>query len=64
MVTAEQCPRIPGEFLEEQRRELGPLLFRQEYNCEFVDDAETLFSTEIVEAAFYPGIAPLFPIAA
>ena len=54
-VTAEQCPRIPGEFLAEQERELGPLLYRQEYCCEFVDDAEALFSSELVEAAIDPG---------
>jgi Terminase large subunit, T4likevirus-type, N-terminal len=63
-VTAEQCPRIPPEFLAEQERELGPLLYRQEYACEFVDDAETLFSSEIVEAAFDPRVRPLFPVAA
>jgi Terminase large subunit, T4likevirus-type, N-terminal len=63
-VTAEQCPRIPADFLREQERELGPLLFRQEYACEFVDDAEALFSTEIVEAAFDAGIRPLFAAAA
>jgi hypothetical protein len=44
-VTAEQCTRIPSEFLAEQQRELGPLLYRQEYCCEFVDSAETLFSS-------------------
>jgi Terminase large subunit, T4likevirus-type, N-terminal len=59
-VSAERCPRIPAEFLREQERELGPLLYRQEYCCEFVDDAETLFASEIVEAAFDAGIRPLF----
>jgi hypothetical protein len=59
-VTAEECPRIPAEFLEEQARELGPLLFDQEYLCRFVDSAETLFATALVEAAFDPAIRPLF----
>jgi Terminase large subunit, T4likevirus-type, N-terminal len=63
-VPAEDCPRIPAEFLAEQERELGPLLFRQEYRCEFVDSAETLFSSELVEAAFDPAVRPLFAQAA
>ena len=49
--------------MREQERELGPLLYRQEYGCEFVDDAEALFSSALVEAAFDPGIPPLFGVA-
>jgi hypothetical protein len=56
----DDCPRITAEFLEEQRRELGPLLFDQEYLCRFVDSAETLFSAALVERAFDAGITPLF----
>jgi Terminase large subunit, T4likevirus-type, N-terminal len=62
-IPAEQCPRIPEEFLREQERELGPLLYRQEYCCEFVDDAEALFSSELVEAAIDPAVWPLFGVA-
>jgi hypothetical protein len=59
-ITGEECRRIPAEFLEEQRRELGPLVFDQEYLCRFVDSAETLFSSKLVEAAFSAAIKPLF----
>jgi Terminase large subunit, T4likevirus-type, N-terminal len=62
-IPAEKCPRIPAEFLREQERELGPLLYRQEYCCEFVDDAEALFASELVEAAIDPGVKPLFGVA-
>ena len=62
-VPAAECPRIPAEFLREQERELGPLLFRQEYGCAFVDDAEALFSSEMVAAAIDPGVLPLFGVA-
>ena len=34
-VTADQCPRIPAEFLEEERRKLGPEWYAQEYECDF-----------------------------
>jgi hypothetical protein len=63
-IPAERCPRIPADFLTEQERELGPLLYRQEYQCEFVDDAEALFASEMVEAAFDPSVRPLFDAAA
>jgi hypothetical protein len=59
-VPAPACPRISPEFLAEQERELGPLLYRQEFLCEFVDSAETLFSSELVERAFDPAIRLLF----
>jgi hypothetical protein len=36
-ITAEQCPRIPAAFLDEQRRSLGEASFRQEYMCSFED---------------------------
>jgi hypothetical protein len=63
MLPAGECPRISGEFLAEQERELGPLLFQQEYCCEFVDDAEALFATALVERAFDASIRPLFGVA-
>jgi hypothetical protein len=62
-VPATECPRISKEFLDEQRRELGPLLFDQEFMCEFVDDAEALFSSELVEAAIDATVRPLFGVA-
>jgi hypothetical protein len=48
-VPGDKCPRIQAEFLAEQERELGPLLYRQEYQCEFMDAAETIFATALVE---------------
>ena len=36
-VTADQCPRISKETLDEERRALGAW-FAQEYFCEFVQD--------------------------
>jgi hypothetical protein len=59
-VPAHECRRISPEFLAEQERGLGPLLFRQEFLCEFCDAAETLFATTLVERAFDPAIRTLF----
>src|SRR5207253_8633541 len=35
-VAAEECPRIPADFLQEERESLGDEVFRQEYCCEFI----------------------------
>lgn len=61
MVTAEDCPRISAEFLEEERLELGPLGFRSEYMCEFVDTTDTVFRSEDIDAAMSDEVEPLFP---
>ena len=63
-VTAEECPRIPKEFLAEERRSLGDRWYRQEYGCEFVETVDAVFSMEDIQAARSNDIEPLFPIAA
>ncbi len=56
-VPATECPRIPPEFLAEERRSLGPFWFRQEYECQFSENGEQLFSYEMVTAAITPDVA-------
>lgn len=51
-VPASKCPRLSKEFLAEELRELGPQMYRQEYELEFVDDAECVFPVELIERAF------------
>jgi hypothetical protein len=58
-VPATECPRIAASFLEQERGELGPLWFAQEYLCEFVDNGYEMFSREMVESAFDENISPL-----
>ncbi len=55
-VHADQCPRIPPEFLAEELRALGPLRYAAEYDCAFSDPEGTLFRTEDVLGALeeYP----------
>lgn len=36
-ITADECPRITKEFLEQEKRDLGEFYFQQEYMCEFMD---------------------------
>lgn len=59
-VLATECSRITPEFLAEEMRELGPLRFAAEYQCEFTDSGESYFSTALVEAALDPELMPLW----
>mgnify|MGYP000014573831 CR=1 FL=1 len=50
-VTAEDCPRISPEFLEEERCTLGPWWYRQEYLCEFEDSETQVFPSDLIREA-------------
>ncbi len=51
-ITASEVPRIPEEFLLEERRSLGEWWYRQEYENEFGDTLFQIFSTETIEQLF------------
>ena len=53
-VTAAECSRIVPQFLDEERRSLGELRYRQEYCCEFLEDGQTAFNSQWIETAFSP----------
>lgn len=59
-VPANECPRISGEFLAEERRALPRRVYRQEYECSFEDTEDQVFSFEDVAGALDPGATPLF----
>jgi hypothetical protein len=50
-IPADQCPRIPREFLDQERRAIGDRWFRQEYGCEFQEMIGAVFSGADIEAA-------------
>lgn len=50
-VTAYDCPRIPRDFIEAERRALPDFFFRSEYLCEFCDTVDSVFRYEDIEAA-------------
>jgi hypothetical protein len=56
-IVGRQCPRIAAEFLDHQRRKLGPLLFAQEYEGEFIDAQSSAFSSELIERALVDDFA-------
>jgi hypothetical protein len=57
--TATECPRIPEEFLEEERGSMGAAWFRQEYMGEFIDGSTSLVDREMVERALSDKVQPL-----
>jgi hypothetical protein len=59
-ITAEECPRISEEFLEDERRLLGEHVFGQEYRCEFYDPDTAVFATDLIERALSDDVKPLW----
>lgn len=45
-VTAPECPRISPTVLENQRREMAPSMFEQEYLCKFVSADDAIYSID------------------
>ena len=48
---ANECPRIPEEFLKEELAEHGEDGFRREYLCEFLDSGTAVFDRELLDRA-------------
>jgi len=59
-ITAKQCPRIPHDFLEEERRALGEWWFQQEYCCEFRASVDSYFTQDEIRGAITTDVTPLF----
>jgi hypothetical protein len=62
-VTGQDCPRLSGEFLERERREMGEWRFANEYECEFQDTEDQFFATERIDGMFSSDVEPLFSAA-
>jgi hypothetical protein len=60
-ITAEQCPRLTANFLQEELIELGRW-YLQEYGCQFLEAIGQVFSDEAINAAFRDDIEPLFSV--
>lgn len=57
LVSADDCPRISKDFLEEEREELGELYFLQEYYNQFIDEETQLFTHEAIMKALNSDVA-------
>jgi hypothetical protein len=59
-VRAEDCARIPREFLDDERRALGALWYASEYEVAFTDTIDSVFRSADIEAALADELLPLF----
>jgi hypothetical protein len=57
-IPAERCPRITAEFLAEERENMGPWWYDQEYGCKFLDAQSAAFTREDVDRAFLEEVEP------
>jgi len=55
-----KCPRISKEFIASERVKFGDWWIRQEYECEFVQTSDQVFSYDLVLASMSDDIEPLF----
>jgi hypothetical protein len=58
-VMAEECPRIPRNFLEEERRTMGEQAYQQEYGYAFSDTVTAMFDRDLLDRAITREFAPL-----
>jgi hypothetical protein len=56
-VRADACPRISPEFLAAERRALPRLIYQAEYECQFTETADQVFSRADIAAALVEGLA-------
>jgi hypothetical protein len=59
-ITADDCPRIPREFLDDERATMGDYFYKQEYFCEFNEDVTQYYRTEDILGALSDGEPPIF----
>jgi Terminase large subunit, T4likevirus-type, N-terminal len=59
-ITADQCPRISKEFLEQERRSMPENFYRQEYMCNFAEMAGAVFAFDDIQRALSDQVEPLF----
>jgi hypothetical protein len=62
MVKATECSRIKPEFLAEEMGQLGPMIYSQEYDCQFIDPETSVFRTELIERALVSDFEPFLSV--
>ncbi len=58
-VSANQCPRIPREFLESEAKAMPAWVYSQEYMCEFKENQSAVFSHDLIQRAISSEVKPL-----
>jgi hypothetical protein len=60
-VPASACPRISSAFLDEERRSLPSAWYRAEYECQFIQAADSLFPHDLIWECLDPTVEPWDP---
>lgn len=60
MIKATDVPRIPREWLEQERRRIGDWWYAQEYDCQFTETTDAAFRYDDIFGAISSDIQPLF----
>ncbi|WP_027583703.1 terminase family protein [Bradyrhizobium sp. Ai1a-2] len=57
-VKAAECPRIAPEYLADELRDLGPLRFSEEFECQFIDSDTSAFMSSLIQQALTDEFEP------
>jgi hypothetical protein len=60
MIKASDVPRIPRDWLEQERRSIGEWWYQQEYECQFVETTDAVFRHVDIYGAISGDVHPLF----
>jgi hypothetical protein len=58
-ITAQECPRISREWLENEKRTMPDFWFKQELECEFTETVDSVFSYDDIHSAVSSDVKPL-----
>jgi hypothetical protein len=59
-IPASLCPRIPADWLAQERERMTIDRFASEYECEFTDAIDSVFHYANITAALDPNLEPLY----
>ncbi|PLS85351.1 MAG: hypothetical protein CYG60_13115 [Actinobacteria bacterium] len=59
-VTADDSDAVKSEYIEEERRIKSERQIRQEYYCEFLETEDSVFTSDLIEAALSDEVEPLW----
>jgi hypothetical protein len=60
LIDAHQCPRIAPEWLLKEKQAMPDFWFRQEFECEFVENSDSVFSFDEVQSTLSDTLEPFY----
>jgi hypothetical protein len=57
-ITARECPRISEQWLLKEKESMSDFWFRQEFECEFIESVDSVFSFDEVQATLSDTLEP------